>query len=81
VLLGSISQISRGYVKRFQTRYSPEAVQDLVKMEGGGGWGGIEPKCWRKYAELASEINEATVQNDMQEVVVKYVEEIVRPPR
>jgi hypothetical protein len=81
ILLGSISQISRGYVKRFQTRYSPEAVQDLVKMEGGGGWGGIEPKCWRKYTELASEINEATVQNDMQEVVVKYVEEIIRPPR
>lgn len=80
-LLGSISQVGRGYAKRHQTRYSPEAIQDLVKMEGGGsGWlgGGLETKCWRKYCELAGEVNEATIQNEMQEVVVKYVEELMR---
>ena len=77
MLLGSISQISRGYAKRHQTRYSPEAIQDLVKMVGSGSWG-FEGKCWRKYSELAGEINEATIQNEMQEVVVKYVEDLMR---
>jgi hypothetical protein len=77
MLLASMSQISRGYAKRHQTRYSPDAIQDLVKMEGGGSWG-LEGKCWRKYTELAGEINEATIQNEMQEVVVKYVEDLMR---
>ncbi len=77
MLLGSMSQISRGYAKRYQTRFSPEAIQDLVKMEGAGSWG-FEAKCWRKYLELAGEINEVTIQNEMQEVVVKYVEDLMR---
>ncbi len=77
VLIGSIAQIGSGYVKRHQTRYSPEAIRDLVKMEGGGGFG-FDSKCWKKYAELASEINEATIQAEMVEIVVKYVEELMK---
>lgn len=79
VLLGSISQISRGFVKRYQTRYSPEAVRDLVKIEGGGSLlTSVEARCWRKYSDLAAEINENALQTEMQEVVVKYVEELMR---
>lgn len=79
VLLGSISQVSRGFVKRYQTRYSPEAIRDMVKMEGGGSLlTSVEARCWRKYSELAAEINESALQTEMQEVVVKYVEELMR---
>jgi len=77
-MLGSMAQIGRGYSKRFQTRYAPEAIQDVVKMEGGSGWTGLETKCWRKYIELAVEVNEATIQNEMQEIVAKYVEDLAR---
>lgn len=82
VMLGSISQISRGFVNRYQKRFSPEAVKDLVKLEGGSSLlTSAEARCWRKYAELAAEINESAIQADMQEVVVKYVEELVRTSR
>lgn len=79
VLMGSMSQISRGFVKRYQTRYAPEAVKDLVKLEGGGRLlTSADTRYWRKYSELAAEITEAGIQSDMQEVVVRYVEELMR---
>jgi hypothetical protein len=79
ILLGSISQVGRGFVNRHQMRYAPEAIRDLAKAEGGGGMlVGLETKCWRKYTDLAVEINETTIQNEMQEVVAKYVEDLMR---
>lgn len=79
VLLGSMSQVGRGFVNRYHMRFSPDAVRDLVKAEGGGSLlTGIDTRCWRKYADLAAEINESTIQNDMQEVIVKYVEDLMR---
>ena len=78
ILLGSISQVSRGYTKRYQNRYSPEAVRDLVKMEGGSMLVGNDTKCWRKYSDLAAEITESSIQGEMQEIIVKYVEDLMR---
>jgi hypothetical protein len=79
VMLSSVSQVSRGFVKRYQTRYSPDAIQDLVKLAGRGGWlTNRDALCWQKYVELAAEISDASVRADMQEVVVKYVEDVMR---
>ena len=78
ILLGSISQVGRGFTKRYQTRYAPDAIRELVKMEGGSMLLGQDTKCWRKYCDLASEISEASIQNEMQEMVVKYVEDLMR---
>ena len=79
VLMGSMSQISRGFAKRYQTRYAPDAVKDLVKLEGGGRLlTSADTRYWRKYSELAAEITEAGIQSDMQDVIVRYVEELMR---
>jgi tellurite resistance protein len=77
-LLGSLAVTSRGFVKRYQTRYAPDAVQDIVKMEGGLGAFGNEGKFWRKYKELASEINDLSIQTDMMETIARFVEDMMK---
>jgi len=77
-LLGSLAVTSRGFVKRYQTRYAPDAVRDIVKMEGGIGPFGGDGKCWKKYNELAAEINELSIQTDMMETVARFVEDMTK---
>ncbi len=77
-LVGSLAVTSRGFAKRYQTRYAPEAVRDIVKMEGGIGPFGGDAKCWKKYNELAAEINELSIQTDMMETISRFVEDMVK---
>lgn len=79
VLLSSISQVGRGYAKKYQSRYSPDAVRELVKMEKGGGFlVSNEVRYWKKYCEMSAEIGEVSIQDEMQEVIVRFVEELMR---
>lgn len=77
-LIGSLAVTSRGFVKRYQMRYAPDAVRDIVKMEGGIGPFGGDGKCWKKYNELAAEINELSIQTDMMETVARFVEDMAK---
>jgi hypothetical protein len=77
-MLGALAVTSRGFVKRYQTRYSPDAVKDIVKMEGGLGAFGNEGKYWRKYVELSSDISEVSIQTDMMESISRFVEDMMK---
>lgn len=77
-LIGSLAVTSRGFVKRYQTRYAPDAVKDIVKMEGGLGAFGNEGKFWRKYVELAADINDLSIQTDMMESISRFVEDMMK---
>ena len=80
-LVGSLAVTSRGFVKRYQTRYSPDAVKDIVRMEGGIGPFGGDAKCWKKYSELAGEITELSIHAEMMEAVARFVEEMTKPKK
>lgn len=77
-LLGGLGAASKGFSKRYLTRFAPDAVKDIVKMEGGIPAFGAEGKFWRKYVELAGEINEQSIQNDLMEAVARLVEEMMK---
>lgn len=79
-LLAGLGPAGKNFSKRYQQRYTPDAIRETVKAEGGGGglFGNIEAKCWKKYTELAAEITEATIESDVQEAVVKYAEDLIR---
>jgi hypothetical protein len=77
-LVGALAVTSRGFVKRYQTRYSPDAVKDIVRMEGGIGPFGGDAKCWKKYSELAGEITELSIHAEMMEAVARFVEEMTK---
>jgi hypothetical protein len=78
-LLASLGPAGKNFARRFQTRYSPEAIRDTVKMEGGASiFGNADTKLWKKYTELAGEIREASIQTDMMDAVAQYAEELMK---
>jgi hypothetical protein len=79
-LLAGLGPAGKNFARRYQQRYTPEAIREAVKAEGGGGgmFANAETKFWKKYTELAGEITDATIENDVQEAVVKYAEDLIR---
>ncbi len=80
-LMGALAIPARAFLKRYQNRYSPDAVMDTVKIEGGSGGmfsGPPEKKFWLKYVEFAADINEHTVQADMMESIARSVEDMMK---
>ena len=77
-LLAALGPAGKNYARRYLTRYSPEAVRDLVKLEGASIFGNADARYWKKYTELAQEISEASIQTDIQDAVAKYAEDLMR---
>jgi hypothetical protein len=79
-LLAGLGPAGRNFARRYQQRYAPDAVREAVRAEGGGGglFANAEARCWKKYTDLAAEITDATIENDVQEAVVKYAEDLIR---
>jgi hypothetical protein len=78
-LLASLGPAGKNFARRFQSRHSPEAIRDIVKMEGGASiFGNIDSKYWKKYTELAGEISEGTIQTDMMDAVAQYAEDLMK---
>jgi hypothetical protein len=81
-VLAAIGPSGRNYARRHMARYSPEALRDAVKTESGGGlFASAETKCWKKYTELAAELNEDAIEAEIQEAIVKYAEELMGSKR
>jgi hypothetical protein len=79
-LLAGLGPAGRNFARRYQQRYAPDAIREAVRAEGGGGglFANAEARCWKKYTDLATEITDATIENDVQEAVVKYAEDLIR---
>jgi len=79
-LLAGLGPSGRNFARRYQQRYSPDAIREAVMAEGGGGglFANAEAKCWKRYTELANEITDSSIENDVQEAVVKYAEDLIR---
>ncbi len=79
-LLAGLGPAGKNFARRYQQRYTPDAIRDVVRAEGGGGglFANAEAKCWKKYTELANEITDASIESDVQEAVVKYAEDLIR---
>ncbi len=79
-LLAGLGPAGKNFARRYQQRYSPDAIREAVRTEGGGGglFANAEARCWKKYTELATEISPASIENDVQEAVVKYAEDLIR---
>jgi hypothetical protein len=77
-LLAGVGPSGKQFARRYQQRYSPDAIREAVRNESGGGlFASPEARCWKKYNDLATEITEATIENDVQTAVVQYAEEVI----
>ena len=66
------------FATRYVARFSPSEIETLVSMEGGGFFVAKEVKCWRRYAEMATEVNEASIEQDIRQQVAEFVESLMR---
>ena len=74
-LLAGLGPAGKNFAKRYQQRYTPDAVRELVRAEGGGK---SDAQFWKKHTELAAEITETVIEDDVQAAVVKYAEDLMR---
>ncbi len=74
-LLAGLGPAGKNFARRYQQRYTPDAVRELVRAEGGGK---NDAQFWKKHTELAAEITETVIEDDVQAAVVKYAEDLMR---
>ena len=74
-LLAGLGPAGKNFARRYQQRYTPDAVRELVRTEGGGK---NDAAYWKKHTELAAEITETVIEDDVQAAVVKYAEDLMR---
>jgi hypothetical protein len=63
---------------RFATQYINACSPEEIKLLVGGSVFGAEVKFWRKYVELASARDTATVNDEIQRAIATFVEELIR---
>ena len=77
-LIGAIGPAGRSFSQRHLARFGPDAIKDLAAMEGGGMFANAEQKNWRKYVQLAKDLNEDSIEAEMVECVARYAEGLMR---
>ncbi len=73
-LLAGLGPAGKNFARRYQERYTPDAVREVVRAEGGK----TDVQFWKKHTELAAEITETVIEDDVQAAVVKYAEDLIR---
>lgn len=68
-LLAGLGPAGKNFARRYQQRYTPDAVREVVRAEGGKG----DLQFWKKHTELAAEVTETVIEDDVQAAVVKYL--------
>ncbi len=76
-LVSSVSRVGPQFAKQCVARFSPSQIEWAVKNEGGGILLSREVRCWRKYAELAESLDEATVEAEIMEIIVESAESLL----
>lgn len=76
-LLGAVGRAGAVYAKNHSTRFAPEIIEDLARLEKK--WNeSLESVCWRKYRELFKEhASEAAIENELQDGIAKAAENLI----
>ena len=74
-LLAGLGPAGKNFSRRYTQSYMPDAIREVVRGEGGGK---SDAHFWKKYTELAAQLSETVIEDDVQEAVVKYAEDLIR---
>lgn len=78
-LLAGFGAAGQTFGERFVGQFGPESIRAAVAKDGGGGlFGSVEARCWKRYAELAAELSAESVESDLRHAMVRHAEELVR---
>ena len=73
-LLAGLGPAGKNFSRRYTQSYTPDAIREVVRAEGGKS----DALFWKKYTELAAQLSETVIEDDVQEAVVKYAEDLIR---
>lgn len=76
-VMTAIGPAGRSIARKQLARYGPDAIRDAANLEAGF-FSSIEQKCWRKYTELAKDLNEDAIEGELHEAIARYAEDLMR---
>jgi hypothetical protein len=77
-LVAAIGETGRQFATNHCAKFSPNEIEAICRMEGGGGLLGKEKKYWEKYKALFGEQGEETVEGEIRETIAKHVELLMK---
>ncbi|MGI9014801.1 MAG: hypothetical protein ACR2GY_11220 [Phycisphaerales bacterium] len=76
-MIFAIKTAPREWAHRHLERYAPPAIEAAVAQEGVGFLGKREVKCWEKYQELARDLDQVVMTQEILAVVAEFASRIL----
>lgn len=72
-LVAAIGPASRQFAKGINSRLSPEAIKEAIKIEGGRSWlTAPEIRYWQRYVELAEVLDEESISKEITDAIARF---------
>jgi hypothetical protein len=77
-LIAAVGQVGNQFARSHLARFSPEAIETHVEMEGGGLLSSREVKYWGRFVELSRELNSNHVEHAVKQSIANYTESLMK---
>lgn len=77
-LTASVNQAGRQFAQRHIERFGAAEIERAVREEGGGGWGGLEGKCWKKYQQMSGTMDAEEIHRELLGAITSFTESLLR---
>lgn len=77
-LTASVNQAGRQFAQRHIERFGSAEIERAVREEGGGGWGGLEAKCWKKYQQMSGTMDAEEIHRELLGAITSFTESLLR---
>ena len=72
-LLSAIAQIGSQFARQHVQKFAPGEIEANVKLGPGSILVSSEVRCWRKYKELASDLDDAVIEREVMQIIERFV--------
>ncbi len=77
-LIAAVGQVGNQFARGHLARFSPEAIETHVEMEGGGLLSSREVKYWGRFVELSRELNSNHIEHAIKQSIASYTESLMK---
>jgi hypothetical protein len=83
-LISATSRVGNQFAQHYLARYSPKEIEASIEFEEPQGplskilGSSPDQKCWKKYKELADNLTEESIETEIRNDIVSYVESLAK---
>jgi len=77
-LIAAVGQVGNQFARSHLARFSPEAIETHVEMEGGGLLSSREVKYWGRFVELSRELDASHIEHAVRQAIANYTESLMK---